>query len=236
MNWQAKLDAEGYAIVKNVLDEATVNQLCEKCDVQDEKPHIRRRAAVYGIRNLLDEVPEVRALAKSAAVRAVVEPVLGKTAFCARGIFYDKPADANWQVPWHQDLAIAVAEREEDVPEFTVWSLKAGVHHVQPPAGLLERMLTVRLHLDDAGKDNGALQVLVGSHREGRMDAAAVRAWRKTHEPVYCEAAAGDAMVMRPLLLHASDHADHALHRRVIHLEFAAEVLPAPLEWHERVK
>ena len=38
---------------------------------------------------------------------------------------------------------------------------------------------------------------------------------------------------MRSLLLHASSTAATADHRRVIHLDFAARSLPAPLEWYE---
>jgi ectoine hydroxylase-related dioxygenase (phytanoyl-CoA dioxygenase family) len=43
---------------------------------------------------------------------------------------------------------------------------------------------------------------------------------------------AGDALIMRPLLLHASSPARKAHHRRVIHLEFApADLLPPGLHW-----
>jgi hypothetical protein len=37
---------------------------------------------------------------------------------------------------------------------------------------------------------------------------------------------------MRPLLLHASASARVPGHRRVIHLEYAAESLPDGLEWY----
>jgi hypothetical protein len=36
---------------------------------------------------------------------------------------------------------------------------------------------------------------------------------------------------MRPLLLHASAAAKNPRHRRVIHLEWAAEELPGGLQW-----
>jgi ectoine hydroxylase-related dioxygenase (phytanoyl-CoA dioxygenase family) len=43
---------------------------------------------------------------------------------------------------------------------------------------------------------------------------------------------AGDALVMRPLLLHASSPSRKPDHRRVIHLEFAAEdLLPPSMKW-----
>jgi hypothetical protein len=38
---------------------------------------------------------------------------------------------------------------------------------------------------------------------------------------------------MRPLLLHASASGTREGHRRVIHLEYAAEALPDGLEWYE---
>ena len=38
---------------------------------------------------------------------------------------------------------------------------------------------------------------------------------------------------MRPLLLHASASGTALGHRRVIHLEYAAEALPEGLEWYE---
>jgi len=37
---------------------------------------------------------------------------------------------------------------------------------------------------------------------------------------------------MRPLLLHASSASQSPRHRRVIHLEYAAEPLPGGLQWH----
>jgi len=49
---------------------------------------------------------------------------------------------------------------------------------------------------------------------------------------VSCLTARGGALLMRPLLLHASSPARVPGHRRVLHLEFAAEPLPAGLEWY----
>jgi hypothetical protein len=43
----------------------------------------------------------------------------------------------------------------------------------------------------------------------------------------------GGTLLVRPLLLHASAPAIHPGHRRVVHLEFAANLLPGGLVWHE---
>ncbi len=117
---------------------------------------------------MLERSAEFRAVASSAAVRGLVEPVVGGGAFAVRATLFDKTPEANWKVPWHQDLTIAVAQRI-DTPGFTAWSVKDGVYHVQPPSGILEGMLAVRIHLDDCGEDNGPLRVIPGSHRHGRL-------------------------------------------------------------------
>jgi ectoine hydroxylase-related dioxygenase (phytanoyl-CoA dioxygenase family) len=114
-----------------------------------------------------------------------------------------------------------------DAEGFGAWSEKAGVMHVQPPAAILERMLTVRLHLDAGDEANAPLRVIPGSHSRGRLDAAAIAHLRETSTVVACLVPRGGALLMRPLLLHASS----ASRRRVVHLEFAAGELPAGLEW-----
>jgi len=149
-----------------------------------------------------------------------------------RGIYFDKRPETNWLVAWHQDLTLALKERVE-VPGFGQWSMKDGVPHVQPPVELLEQMLTVRLHLDDADESNGALRVLAGTHRLGRLTAEQIQRCRETHEEVFCKAKAGDALLMKPMLLHASSRSTSERSRRVLHIEFAGFQLPMLLDWHE---
>jgi ectoine hydroxylase-related dioxygenase (phytanoyl-CoA dioxygenase family) len=135
-------------------------------------------------------------------------------------------------VPWHQDVTIAVRERV-DAAGFGPWSIKQGVTHVQPPSGILAQMISVRLHLDDCPECNGALRVLPGSHAAGKLTAAQVDLAVRSRAPVVCEVGAGGALLMRPLLLHASPAAREPGHRRVVHLDFAAHPLPCGLHWHE---
>lgn len=181
----------------------------------------------------------VAEVAHSEAVVALVRPHLiaegqNSEPRAVRAIWFDKSTEANWLVAWHQDLTVAVRKRVE-TRGFTAWSLKEGVPHVQPPTPLLERMLTVRLHLDDANATNGALRVIPGSHRHGRLSAEQTTALREQHPEVVCEVAAGDALLLRPLLLHASARSSRPGRRRVLHLEYAGFDLPDGLEWHEQV-
>ena len=231
--WLADLDVHGFALVPDVVGEASVAELLAALDDAEGAEGVRRRENVYAIRNLLEEVPAVAELARAPEIRALVEPVLGPGAFAVRGILFDKTPDANWKVTWHQDLTIAVQERRE-AEGFGPWSEKAGIVHVQPPAEVLERMVTVRLHLDPCGPGNGPVQLISGSHRVGRLSAGDVQAWRTRAEPVAACTGAGGVLLMRPLALHASSPATLPAHRRVIHLEFAADELPGGLEWHGR--
>lgn len=233
--WLSHLREHGYALVPDVLGDADVARILAALDDAGEADAdgVRRKESVYAIRNLLEVVPAIRSLARSPAVRSLVEPVLGAGAFAVRGILFDKTPDANWKVAWHQDLTIAVREKGE-VEGFGPWSEKAGIAHVQPPAPVLERMVTVRLHLDDCGAENGPVHVIPGSHAAGRLGAEDVRRWRTTRGAVPTCIGAGGALLMRPLLLHASSPASAPAHRRVVHLEFAADDLPGGLEWHGR--
>lgn len=46
-----------------------------------------------------------------------------------------------------------------------------------------------------------------------------------------CEVGSGGIVAMCPLMLHSSAPSDSPCHRRVIHIEFAADELPGGLEW-----
>src|SRR5262249_25033842 len=113
------------------------------------------------------------------------------------------------------------------------WLHKDGVPHVQAPAELLEQMITLRLHLDDCDESNGALSVLTGSHRFGKIPTAQIRGLEKECPEDVCKARAGEALLMRPLVLHASSRSRSNGHRRVLHVEYAGFELPEPLEWAE---
>ncbi len=224
------LDLAGFAVEPSVLDATEVEHLRDVVANVATTDAVRKRAGTYAIRNLLQVAPEVGAALQSGKVHALAERAMGGAALAVRGILFDKTPDANWLVPWHQDLTICVQERI-DVPGFGPWTVKAGVHHVQPPVEFLGRMLAIRIHLDDCNEDNGALRVIPDSHRLGRLTGAQIEDAVAATPAVTCAATAGSALLMRPLLLHASSPARLPSHRRVIHVEFAATELPSGLRW-----
>jgi ectoine hydroxylase-related dioxygenase (phytanoyl-CoA dioxygenase family) len=227
---QTEIEENGFAIREDILTPSEVARLLTAIAQIGESGTLQRRNSVFAVRNLLDVSPEIRDLANSAAIRELIDLILGPTAFPVRGILFDKIADANWKVPWHQDVTIAVQERVES-EGFGPWSIKADVLHVQPPAHILENMLSVRLHLDPCRADNGALRVIPGSHHQGRIAEDQIHTIREHSFEFLCESGLGGALLMRPLLLHASSPSQLPDHRRVIHIDFAAVTLPNDLRW-----
>src|SRR5579871_2447397 len=218
---EKKIEEDGFAIIPGFLEKAE----------QEELLSALGPISGAGRRGLLG-MPAVALLANSTRMLTLVRPHVASEPRPVRAIYFDKSPGKNWLVTWHQDLTLALRNRR-DVPGFSPWSVKNGIPHVQPPVELLQQMLTVRLHLDDADESNGALRVLPGSHRRGRLSAAQIQELRGEVPEVPCNASAGDALLMRPLLLHASGRSLDSRHRRVLHIEYAAFVLPKELQWHE---
>jgi ectoine hydroxylase-related dioxygenase (phytanoyl-CoA dioxygenase family) len=179
----------------------------------------------------LREVGERSALIAQLTSEPAIVGLLSPGLSPVRTILFDKTPEENWPVSWHQDLSVAVVERVP-VEGYSAWTVKNGVPHVQPPLPVMEGMVTVRLHLDDTPAENGALRVVPRSHLRGRIPSdeimTAVGAGQVT-----CECQAGDVLLMKPLLLHASSRSREAGHRRVIHIEYARrQLLSSSLRWH----
>jgi len=224
----AKIEEDGFVWARDFVPPSILQ------DLENGISEITGRTRA-GVRDLLRKCPPLRAFAQSSLVVDCLSELLNGQPFPVRGILFNKTPEANWRVAWHQDLTIAVCE-PRDAPGFGPWSMKEGIAHVQPPSAMLERMLTLRLHLDDCEENSGALRVIAGSHRHGKLSAARINEWKRRSEAITCDARRGDALIMRPLLLHASSAAITPRQRRVIHLEFATDNLPNGLAWSEGIQ
>jgi hypothetical protein len=143
---------------------------------------------------------------------------------------FEKSTNRNWLVPLHQDVHIPVRERI-DHPSLSGWSEKQGVLYVQPPIEVLESLVAVRVHIDDCGSVHGPLRVVPGSHLSGRLPDHAIPSLRAARDEHLCVVGRGGALVMKPLLLHASSKATVPNRRRVLHFLFGPKALPLGLSW-----
>jgi hypothetical protein len=234
---RAALDVDGYATLPGVFGAAELAAMAEALAAAlspaPGDPAIRGgEGTVYAARNLLALWPDLAAFWRRPALLAALSAVLGPGLGLVRALYFDKPPGNSWALPWHKDLTVAVRDNTLPGGQFTKPTTKAGVPHAEAPEAVLQRMLTARVHLDDVTDENGPLKVVPGSHHQGKalvLDGALVHT-------LY--AAAGDVLLIRPLVAHCSNRSlpTTTRHRRVLHLEFAAPgPLPDGYAWHDYV-
>lgn len=236
-DWFAQLRSNGYAVLSGVFGDAETtaltHDLVQSLAAPVDADSIRsREGSIYAARNILQLWPPVRVLWQRSDLLEVLHRVLGPEVGLVRVLFFDKPPERTWALPWHKDLTIAIRQHRCS-EHFRKPTCKAGVPHVEAPLDLLQAMLTLRIHLDAVTEENGPLRVIPGSHLTGKAmefdetNAQSVHVGR------------GDVLLMRPLLVHgsAASHPESRRHRRILHLEFSGrEKLPDGFEWHDFVQ
>jgi len=184
----------------------------------------------FAIRQFFEAIPSAKTIIFNKVFTPFLAQHFEKNYFLIKAIYFDKPPTANWIVPWHQDLTI-VTNQKAAIDGFSKWRLKKDAHYVQPPTEILENIVTIRIHLDDCTRNNGALRVIPASHQNG-IDKKLDYTQEKS---VICEVKKDGLLFMKPLLFHASKRTTNHLNRRVVHLEFATKALPLPLTYRERI-
>ena len=217
---------DGYYLIQGAFSDENVTTLRNELSNFEGKPNN------YGIRDLMNKVPYIKRMASSSPLIDIAKELLGNNARPVRCVFFDKVEGANWNVAWHQDTSIALKTKHE-ISGFGPWSEKQGVVHAGPPAEYLANTLTLRIHLDKTNTETGALRVVPGSHRDGRIKSSEIVKIVENSTVVECVANPGDVLLMNPLLFHSSRKAVIPHHRRIIHIEYSAMALPHPLEWFE---
>jgi hypothetical protein len=175
-----------------------------------------------GARHVL-VVPVVRELANDQRLMDLAAHYLGPAPTPFRATLFDKSPDANWLVAWHQDKSLPLRARIDD-PAWGPWSTKAGVLYAHAPKWALERVVALRVSLDDSTSTNGPLRVLPGTHARGVLTDAEIERLARELSAVDCVTPAGGVVAMRPLTVHASSKSSDDRPRRVLHIEYAAPI------------
>jgi ectoine hydroxylase-related dioxygenase (phytanoyl-CoA dioxygenase family) len=215
---------EGIEIRPSVLTFEEIEAIKAEISVDHE---VLRRT---GIRNIEKKFQSISRVAANPTVSSIAASLLGGVPQLVRALFFDKTPERNWFVAWHQDRTVAVNRRVE-MPGWGPWTRKDGVHHAQPPREALDHMVTIRLHIDDADEEGGCLHVIPGSQQLGVLTQGEIDRVVAVSRPMACVVNAGDAVIMRPLLLHSSVKSRRASHRRLVHLEYSSYELPSGVCW-----
>ena len=232
------LEQDGFFLLPRGIETTMVERLLAifACEFVVDSQSVRARSSkghVYAARNLIESIPEVTSVWQTEPMLGLLREVLGDGFGIVRALFFDKPPERTWSLPWHKDTSISVKDNSAASPSFSRPTVKAGVPHVIASDDLLRQMLTLRVHLDEVTDENGPLRVIPGSHVTSESEGLGL------DHAVTIYANAGDVLAMRPLISHSSGAsiAGTIRHRRILHLEFAAnEKLPDGYQWHDYVR
>lgn len=218
---------KGYCLIPKLLSEIELNSIGALID----NHFSHKQTKEYSIRNLFQEIPNLKSLVLTPSIISLLSQFYYAPAFVTKALYFNKSNAENWYVPFHQDISIHVKERI-DTDGYGMWTVKEGSVGVVPPVYILENTITLRIHLDDTDETNGALKVIEGSHLQGIKKSETMKAL--FDKAAVCTLKRGDAMLMKPLLFHASSKNNSGKRRRVIHIEFNNLPLNGSLEWAEK--
>lgn len=170
---------EGHSISERVFARTEMQQVLNLLSTAN----IDRTKA--GARHLLS-VPVVRDLSRDPRMIQIARRFVGASAKPFRATLFDKSPRANWLVVWHQDTALPLRERLER-DGWGPWSTKAGVLYGHAPAWALERVVALRISLDDSTPTNGPLRVLPNSHQNGVLSDVEIQRLTQVTAAVDCD-------------------------------------------------
>jgi ectoine hydroxylase-related dioxygenase (phytanoyl-CoA dioxygenase family) len=218
------LECNGFEILKQFVSQDILEA------IKEEVSEYSTMSPKYGIRSADKKFSTIFHLMNSSLLVNKATEILGSKPKVVRVIYFDKTEESNWLVPWHQDRTIALNKKVE-VEGWGRWSVKDGVHHVQPSIDVLEQMITFRVHLDDSDRTNGCLKIVPNTHTLGLLNQEQIREVTSNRMHSCCEVKVGDVLLMRPHILHASSKCIRPKHRRIVHIEYSSYALPFDLEW-----
>ena len=222
-----ELENIGFTIIESTYSNEEVDEILKYLND-------REISGQFGVREFLFKNPELKVTVFNKKLLNIIEQISPNCTKSIKSIYFDKPPNSNWVVNWHQDLTINLSNRK-DIAQYKNWRENEERTVVQPNREFLESIFTIRIHLDDCSKENGALRVIEKSHLNGTIN---IKEWMKNKvgTETICEVKKGGILIMKPLTLHSSRRTENEMNRRVIHIEFTSQELPIGLNWKEKVE
>ncbi|WP_232731512.1 phytanoyl-CoA dioxygenase family protein [Tenacibaculum sp. SZ-18] len=218
-----ELQYNGFSISERIFSKSELNQMILA---------LGENGKSFAVRQLVEKCPEILNLIfQNKVFKELYSDLCGMEYFLTKAIFFNKPKMSNWFVSYHQDLSISVKNKSNE-EGFQNWTVKDNQLGVIPPKQILNNTVTMRIHLDRTDESNGALKVIPKSHSKGIIRIDESFKINNYEKEFLCEVEEGGVMIMKPLLLHASERSVSNFDRRVIHLEFCNT--DVPMEWLEK--
>src|SRR5687767_560249 len=113
-NTLQKLTADGFALLAGVFTAAETEAMRDDLQGALQRDRagstLRVGDAIYGARNVLDLWPATGDLWRVPVLIGLLRDVLGPRFGLVRVLYFDKPPDQSWALPWHKDMTIAVKD------------------------------------------------------------------------------------------------------------------------------
>lgn len=209
--YKKQFEEQGFVILKKVFSEEKLKEIrdlqeriVKYTDKNLEDPflawsleHRNDQGVLY---DLYQRHPEFQEMAKNKDILDCLESVLGENIYLYDNSLVYKPKGRKNAVAWHQDFI----SRPHEPLKIIVW-----------------------MALDDVTKENGTVQVIPGSHKQGHLpwhrvngethhDRVNIEFVEKDRDKIiYAELEAGDVLLFNMLVLHGSDEVHTDTPRRV---------------------
>lgn len=101
------LERDGFRILPRAVDVDMVERLLSVFDdaFADDSQSVRARSSrghVYAARNLIESIPEVKTVSQADPMLGLLRETLGDGLGFVRALFFDKPPERTWNLPWHK--------------------------------------------------------------------------------------------------------------------------------------
>lgn len=227
-NIKDSIQQDGFSIVPHFFTDKYIDEIIEQLDKHNALQYDKQIVSDF---NLINSIPFINSLVHFRQLTSLVEQVLGDNSFPINAFVLDKTQDNNWGLGWHQDLKIAVKNKIETVG-YSNWTVESGIPHAIPPKEVLEKRLSVRIHLDHCFIENGAILVAPKSHKNGIIQNKTEIEKIISDETIYCEVEKGGVMFITSLLLHKSPYSTTDKKRRILQIDYVGIKLNNGLEWY----
>ena len=101
-----------------------IDQIVARIENAGQNPNsFLKTKDLFAIRQLLENIPELSGLLFNKKLVQLITELSSSAVFLTKAIYFDKPIESNWFVPYHQDLSISV-NKKADVNDYVNWTSK----------------------------------------------------------------------------------------------------------------
>ncbi len=177
-------------------------------------------------------------LVRDTAFRSDLKALAGEMEICFGGTLYP---DFREDGLWHQDTRISCRLVRQAPPGFGPVTYAGNRCLLKAPDAFLRRVVNLEIYFRETDWDSGAVQIVPGSHREGRIAENIMQYHADEDQIAYVPARRGEVHLYHALVLMRREMPD--MNRDVnrlsgatsLKLSLAPRDLPPPLEWFMQV-